>query len=239
MMNKSEIPYRVYSAGGLFTQHELTTNVLIKQAVWEGSKGKFELVLPQSKELRDSERPDIAAYIRNTDLLQVVKCDLMLARFDGVELDTGTVVEYMLAKFLGKPTVILRCDSRRLGSEHMDEPYNLMIKNWPRTVEVHSDSLIHYTRAILDVRETNERGEAYQKTIENELKSVQRGVRNLAEKIVDGLEKVVLIPSPYPPEYREAVYWQVRFMAGGGFEDLLTESLLEEIIEVLRGKDIL
>jgi len=140
-----ENKYTVYAAGGIFTQHDLATNVFIKDSVWRQSDGKFELVLPQSKELRELARPDIAAYIRNVDLAQVVKSDLFLARFDGLELDAGTIIEFMLAKFLGKPTVILRCDSRRLGGESLDEPYNLMVKNWPRTTEVHYDSLIKFT----------------------------------------------------------------------------------------------
>ncbi|MCK5008483.1 MAG: nucleoside 2-deoxyribosyltransferase, partial [Spirochaetales bacterium] len=118
-MNKSKVvdstqevthsvgPYTVYSAGGLFTQHDLATNVLIKEAVWRLSDGKFQLFLPQSRELRELNRPDIEAYIRNGDLLEVVKADIILARFDGLELDSGTVVEFAMAKHLGKPTVIL------------------------------------------------------------------------------------------------------------------------------------
>jgi nucleoside 2-deoxyribosyltransferase len=94
-MNNTTVSYQVYAAGGLFTQHELTTNVLIKEAVWQLSNGKYELILPQSKELRDLDRPDIAAFIRNADLLQVTEADAVLARFDGVELDAGTLVEYM------------------------------------------------------------------------------------------------------------------------------------------------
>ena len=61
-------PYRVYSAGGLFTQHELATNVMIKEAVWRLSGGKYELLLPQSRELELLDRPDVDAYIRNEDL---------------------------------------------------------------------------------------------------------------------------------------------------------------------------
>ena len=100
-----ENKYTVYAAGGIFTQHDLAMNVFIKDSVWKQSHGKFELVLPQSKELRELDRPDIAAYIRNVDLAYVVKSDLLLARFDGLELDAGTLIEFMLAKFLGKPTV--------------------------------------------------------------------------------------------------------------------------------------
>ena len=132
--------YRVYSAGGLFTQHELATNVLIKEAVWRLSGGTFQLLLPQSRELQVLDRPDVDAYIRNEDLVWVVGADIILARFDGVELDAGTVLEFAVAKSLGKPVVILRCDFRGLHGVERTDPYNLMVKNWPRTVEVHLDS---------------------------------------------------------------------------------------------------
>lgn len=238
-MAEAKKTFYVYSAGGLFTQHELTTNVLIKKAVWERSQGKFELVLPQSKEPRHMDRADIAAYIRNTDLLQVIKADMILARFDSVELDTGTVVEYMMAKFLGKPTVILRCDSRRLACDHMDEPYNLMVKNWPRTVEIHIDSLAQYSRVIQNVRDTHGRANTYEAKIENELKTVYKGVDHLASKITEGLEAVLKTGSPYPAEYRETVYRLSRFSPGGDFEELLTDGLVDEIVENLKEKGTL
>ena len=41
-VNNSVGTYTVYSAGGLFTQGELATNVLIKDAVWRLSNGKFQ-----------------------------------------------------------------------------------------------------------------------------------------------------------------------------------------------------
>ena len=226
--------FKIYSAGGLFTQHELTTNVLLKKSIWEQSDGKFELVLPQSKELRHTDRPDIAAYIRNTDLLQVVKADMVLARFDGIELDSGTVVEFMLAKFLGKPTVILRCDSHRLGSNHMDEPYNLMVKNWPRTVEVHIDSLVKYSSVMQDVRDTHGRADSYDVRMDHELKTIQKGLHDLAEKVIDGFHRVLKMDSPYPHEQRELIYQLSRLSPGSGFEEVLTEEKLAEILENLK-----
>ena len=86
-------PYTVYAAGGLFTQHELATNVLIKEAVWRLSDGQFQLVLPQSREMRELNRPDVEAHLRNVDLLEVVKADIVMARFDGLELvrDSGRI----------------------------------------------------------------------------------------------------------------------------------------------------
>ena len=139
-MADSSGPYVIYSAGGLFTQDELTSNILLKEAIWRLSGGRFQLFLPQSREIQELDRPDVQAFIRNMDLLEVIKADMMLARFDGLELDSGTVVEFTVAKLLGKPTVILRSDFRRSSCSGLSEPYNLMVMNWPRTVEIHIDS---------------------------------------------------------------------------------------------------
>lgn len=226
--------YTVYAAGGIFTQHDLTTNVYIKDSVWRQSNGKFELVLPQSKESRESDRSDIAADIRNGDLVHVVKTDIFLARFDGLELDAGTVVEFVLAKFLGKPTVILRCDSRRLGGENLDDPYNLMVRNWPRTVEIHFDSLYKFIVGYAEEREKLGNIETFQTTIKAELQTVIKGVDEIAKKIIKGLETALELKSPYPDEYQEIVYEVIRFSPGSGFEQLLSEEELAELVEKFR-----
>jgi nucleoside 2-deoxyribosyltransferase len=226
--------YKVYAAGGIFTQHELTTNVLIKDAVWRCSNGKYELVLPQSKEMRELNRPDIAAYIRNVDLLHVAKADMFIARFDGLELDAGTVIEFMIAKNLGKPTVILRCDSRRLSGENLDDPYNLMVRNWPRTVEVHIDSLIMYGGLFAEERKALGDSDTFETTIKAEFNTVHKGIDEIARKITDGLEVVGKMKSPFPPEYQEMVYQALRYSPGSGFDQLLTEKGLGEIIQRLR-----
>lgn len=222
--------YTVYAAGGLFTQHELAGNVLIKEAVWRLSKGRFQLVLPQSKEVEELD----AAYLRNADLLHVVKADIVLARFDGLELDSGTVVEFTMAKSLGKPTVILRCDYRRSSGQGIDEPYNLMVKSWPRTVEVHSDSIISYMGLLAEEREALGQESTFQATMKAELNAVQKGVDEIATKIIDGLEAVIKMKSPYPAAYQEIVYEASRYSPGGGFDQLLTENELGEVIQRLR-----
>jgi nucleoside 2-deoxyribosyltransferase len=223
-------PYEVYAAGGLFTQHELATNVLIKEAVWRLSNGKFQLVLPQSVELKELD----ATYLRNVSLLDVVKADIIIARFDGLELDAGTVVEFAVAKSLGKPTVILRCDYRRLSGKGIEEPYNLMVKSWPRTVEVHIDSLLNYVGILAEERKALGDRVTFQATIKAELNTVQKGADEIAKKIIDGLEAVIRMKSPYPPEYQEVVYKALRYSPGSGFDQLFTENELGEIIQRLR-----
>lgn len=231
--------YRVYLAGGLFTQHELATNVSMKEAVWRLSNGRFELVLPQSKELRQLDRPDLAAYLRNADLHQLVQADILIARFDGPELDTGAVVEFIVAKMLGKPSVIIRTDSRHLSGDGLDDPYNLMVRNWPRSIEVYIDSLIDYVQMIAEARETLRDTKSGGLFLEAELAIVRRGTDAMAVRVIEALNSVVEMESPYPPELREVVYEAVRYAPGAGFDQLLTEHHLKATLQKLMKHDTL
>jgi nucleoside 2-deoxyribosyltransferase len=232
-------PFMIYSAGGLFTQDELGTNVLLKEAVWRLSNGKFQLFLPQSREIQELDRPDVDAYIRNIDLLAVVKSDIILARFDGLELDSGTVVEFVMAKSLGKPTVILRSDFRRVNFANFCEPYNLMVKNWPRSVEVHLNSYRIWASLFANKLQELKDEDRFQGTLKAELGTMQKSVDAIAEQIIASMEAVIKMKSPYPPEYQEEVYKALRYSPGSGFEELLTESELEETLLRLRNNGTL
>lgn len=230
-------PFSVYAAGGMFNLHELATNVSIKEAVWRLSNGKFRLNLPQSIELREWT----AAHIRNVALLAVVKADVVMVRFDGLELDSGTVVEFDKAKTLGKPVVILRSDGRGLPKEAniaaakaLEEPYNLMVKNWPRTVEVHFESLSRYALLLAEQRKTDSENMTFQTTIQPELGAIQKCIDEIAAEIVKALEKVIEMKSPYPAGYKEIVYKAFRHSPGSGFDKFLTEKELDQIIQRLR-----
>jgi nucleoside 2-deoxyribosyltransferase len=227
-------PYTVYSAGGLFTQDELATNIMIKEAVWRLSDGKFQLVLPQSRELQELDRPNVEAYIRNDDLLEVVKADIILVRFEGPELDSGTVVEFTMAKCLGKPTVILRSDFRSTSFAGLCEPYNLMVKNWPRSVDIHLNSYIIWAGLFAEERQAFGDGEPFEAMMKAELGTAQKSVDEIAKQTIVGMEAVLKMESPYPPEYQELVYKAARFSPGCGFDQMLTENELDEIIHRLR-----
>jgi nucleoside 2-deoxyribosyltransferase len=227
-------PYRVFSSGGLFTQDELATNVLLKDAVWRLSNGKFQLFLPQFRELRELDRPDVEAYIRNDDLLEVVKADIILVRFEGLELDSGTVVEFVTAKYLGKPTVILRTDFRRQSCTGLSEPYNLMVMNWPRTKEIHLNSFEVWASIFTEEFQALDDNELSQATMEAELGIIQESVDEIAKQVIAGLEAVLEMESPYPPEYQELVYKAARISPGSGFDQMLPTNELDKIISRLR-----
>ena len=231
--NNAPGPYTIYSAGGLFTQDELSTNILFKEAIWRLSNGKFQLFLPQSRELQELDNPNIAAYLRNTDLLEVVRSDILLARFEGLELDAGTVMEFAMAKFLGKPTVILRSDLRNVSFAGFCEPFNLMAKNWPRTVEVHLNAYKVWAGIFGGELKKYNESDTLQGVMEAELSTSKKSVDEFANKVIAGLEAVISMKSPYPPAYQEVVYQAARFSPGCGFDEMLTADELSEIVERL------
>lgn len=232
-------PFIIYSAGGLFTQDELATNVLLKEAVWRLSNGKFQLFLPQSREVQELKRPDIEAHIRNTDLLEVMKADMLLCRFDGPELDSGTVMEYAMAKFLGKPAVLLRCDFRQVVFIGTCGPYNSMVKNWPRTVEIQVHSFQIWGELLSKERHEFDNDDTLKDLMKCELSTLQASVDEIAEQVISGLEAVITMPSPYPTEYQDMVYHAARYSLGSGFDHLLSKKTLDGIIQRLRNNGTL
>ena len=230
---KSLLPLTIYAAGGLFTYRELAMNLAMKEAIWQQSAGKYQLILPQSEQPEGFENPDVSLQIRNTDLWHVMRTDLLLAQFDGLELDAGTVAEYMMAKFLGKPTVILRSDSRRMQNAGFDEPYNLMLKNYPRTVVLHIDSLSDYLDRWEGFKPGQGQGLDFGALIEREKQAMAQGVRDLAGKIMAAFDEALGMPSPYPEDMKKEIYRAARLLPGSGFDQFVSEGDLEILIDRL------
>ena len=113
---------RIYHAGDLFDFKHLSGNRLLSDAVQKVSHGFYQTILPQDTEgnqLRNTS-------IRNGDLELVMSCHLALFNFDGTDLDSGTVVEFMITKMLDIPCVLLRTDFRNAGDQTVSsDPWNL------------------------------------------------------------------------------------------------------------------
>ena len=145
MTEKSKIEYTVYFAGALFDHKELIGNALLASYIDDLSKGKYKCVLPQDLE----QTTDRAVVIRNQDLAQVMKCDLAIFNFDGSELDSGTVVEFLYAKSLDIPSVIIRSDFRGSGEQGEEgDKWNLMASFYPRTRKLEFNSKDWYQSKI-------------------------------------------------------------------------------------------
>src|SRR5215469_2754066 len=111
--------FSVYFAGELFSGKHLLGNAALAEAISQVSNLQFICVLPQTFEPRNLN----AKGIRDKDL---VDCDLAIFNFDGGEVDSGTVVEYLFAKFADISSLLLRTDFRRPGDAG-DDPWNLVM----------------------------------------------------------------------------------------------------------------
>jgi nucleoside 2-deoxyribosyltransferase len=133
----------VYFAGELFNAKHLSGNAALAAAIQRRSSGQFVCVLPQTLESREEG----AHFIRDEDLEHLICSDIALFNFDGSEIDSGTVVEFMVAKFADIPALLLRTDFRRGGDQGQD-PWNLMLSFYPRTKTCCLDSMALYKTAL-------------------------------------------------------------------------------------------
>jgi nucleoside 2-deoxyribosyltransferase len=150
--------FSIYFAGSLFNHKDLTGNALLAEHIERGSGHKYRCCLPQNVEQHQTTALDI----RNQDIAKLIECDLGLFNFDGTELDAGVVVEFMLAKFLDIPTVILRSDFRTCGEKEIGgEDWNFMCSFYPRTRVVKFNSIQLYQEATEESQTLNEAFDLY------------------------------------------------------------------------------
>ena len=183
---------RYYSGGELFSLKHLLGNVALAQAIKRVSNGTYEAVLPQDLEVADKR----GKAIRDVDILTLLSCDLALFQFDGSELDSGTVAEFMLAKFADIPTVLLRTDFRKAGDSPQD-PWNLMLSDYPRTEKVILNGMDIYRAARSTVTGSND-----EQTQKATALFVLDGVAN---RVVESFNKVISSPPRLPAHLREPV----------------------------------
>ncbi len=211
-------PLSIYFAGELFSLKHLSGNAMLADAIQRVSNGRFACVVPQDLEQREYT----AISIRDQDLLHVVSCDVGLFNFDGPELDSGTVVEYMIAKMLDIPCVIIRTDFRSAG-DFRGLPWNLMLAEYPRTKVVLLDAMADYQKAL--------------KKTQSPLEAAQYATDDLARSVVEAFNDVMAEKPVLTPELRASVYEWIRHLPGATFAQLLTEDSLKNILssKVSRG----
>lgn len=212
-------PYTIYFAGELFSLKHLAGNALLADYIHSESQNRYYCALPQDLEQRDNT----PLSIRDGDILSVVSCDCGLFHFDGPELDSGTVVEFLLAKLLDIPSVIVRTDFRQGGDSRLD-PWNLMVSNYPRTKVLILDGLGSYQKV-------RNRGAVSQ------VEASLGATRSLAKDIVTALDQVRAIPPVLTPELRGPIYEWFRHLPGESFARLLSAETTKEILssKIARG----
>jgi len=204
----------VYFAGDLFNHKDLTGNLLLAEAIERESSGRYVCVLPQHLEQSTSRSIDI----RNNDLCKIVSADVILVNFDGTELDSGTVIEFLFAKALDVPAVILRSDFRSAGDQERGDPWNLMCSGYPRTGKLTLNAMAWYQEAW-------GKGGGTAAVLE-------RLYSKLSKAIITEFDNVYNEPSLIDSQQMLCnVYeWGLRF-PGNGFSDLFTDQKLKSLLE--------
>ena len=214
-------PFKIYFAGDLFNHKDLFGNLLLADSIAEQSSGHFICTLPQNLENSSGRSVDI----RNQDLLQIILSDLVLLNFDGSELDSGTVVEFIFAKVLDIPAVILRTDFRRTGDQGRDEdPWNLMCSGYPRTEVITLNGMARYQKAIRSETKGREVLKCY--------------YSRLAKEVIQGFKAVLTKPSDLVSDkvqILERYRWALSF-PGSGLKELMSEEEVKRILIEKKGK---
>ena len=141
---------KIYFAGDLFDAKDLGGNLILAGKIDEISGGRYKVMLPQNGECEVRERTSQS--IRDADFELLFNCDVIVANFDGTDLDSGTVVEFCFAKMVDMPAVLLRTDFRNSGDHTLPdgEPWNLMCSHYPRTKVLHINAMMRYHDCLKD-----------------------------------------------------------------------------------------
>lgn len=197
--------YSIYFAGELFSAKHLYGNVLLAEEIFTLSEGRFISVVPQNLEQRETT----AHAIRDQDIRTCLSCDVGLFHYDGPELDSGTVVEFLFAKFADIPSVLLRTDFRN-GGDQGGDPWNLMTSFFPRTEVITLDAMSIYKEAF-----------AENQASASELLRSKAGsaasaamTRVIAKKVIPALERVITMPPILAREKAAAIYEWLAVMPG-------------------------
>lgn len=194
-------PFTIYYAGDLFDHKHLVGNAILASYIEKCSEGQYKCIVPQNLEQPSRRGVDI----RNKDLRMVMECDLGIFNFDGADLDSGTVAEFMYAKALDIPAVLFRSDLRISGDQHRDD-WNLMCSFYPRTEIIQFNGMAWY-------KEINEASNSLDETIE-------RLYTRIASKVIEGLDtvrKTTPLSKGDQAQTEEWYRWALRF-AGSGLE---------------------
>ena len=211
--------YTIYFAGELFDHKHLIGNALLAENIERLSDGRYRCVLPQDLEQTDARAVDI----RNQDLIGVATCDLALFNFDGSDLDSGTVVEFVYAKLLDIPAVILRTDFRGGGDQTDGDAWNLMASFYPRTRNVTLNAMAWYQEAR---RESDTASDA-----------AARYCDRIARAVIDALDAVraepPLLAAAAPDDIEHLYRWAMRFPGNGLAERMAGDSSLRDAVQAL------
>jgi len=205
-MKKKQRSLNVFFGGELFDLKHLIGNAYLAEAIYEKSHGRYLCALPQDFDPRGKA----PRAVRDHHIRALMGCDLALFSFDGPDLDSGTLAEFMIAKFADIPAVILRSDRRGAGGR--TPQWNSMANFYPRTAVLSLDGLGAY-KAILKKRH-RKLDEVIRLAGQHSSADAQRMCDDIAAAVVRAFDRVREMPPVMPKHLREEVYNWLPLMPG-------------------------
>jgi nucleoside 2-deoxyribosyltransferase len=205
-MKKKKRSFTVYFASELYGLKHIIGNAYLAEAIYERSHGSYLCELPQDFEPRGT-RPRA---IRDRDIRKLIGCDLALFNFDGADIESGTAIEFMLAKFADIPSVVLRSDLRAGGDS--SDPWTLMASFYPRTANIIVDSLQSY-KTIMK-RRHRRLDEILRLAGQHSSADAQRACDEVAAACVRAFDRVRAVEPVMPKHLREEAYNWLALMSG-------------------------
>jgi nucleoside 2-deoxyribosyltransferase len=198
-------PKRVYIAGELFSAKHLLGNAVLAEEIYHASSSRYHPILPQNIELREQSPKSI----RDQDLRSLLACDAAVFHFDGPELDSGTVVEFLFAKFADLPSVLVRTDFRRAGDQGEEgDPWNLMASFYPRTLSVIAPAMAAYQRGNPPGMTAESLHAKRSSALATEV------ISDTARRIIEALDAVIAQPPHLTPDLEPNVRRWLEIMPG-------------------------
>ena len=214
---ESPRPLRIYFAGDLFDCKDLGGNLMLAQAIERRSDGRYQVMLPQDGECEVTQRTSQS--IRDADFELLFSCDVIVANFDGPDLDSGTVVEFCFAKMIDMPAVLLRTDFRDGGDKTLPDgsPWNLMCSHYPRTENLHLNAMVLFHQCKAETLEQADFLNCYYDRI--------------ASEIIAALDRVTAEPAWLEGHRLMEQYKSAVRSIGGSMPKRLPKARLREIID--------
>lgn len=195
---KQRLKLTGYFAGALFSAQDLFGNRALGAEIERVSDGLVQIDLPQDLSVQETGN---GKGTRSADYLGMIQRDFVIANFNGPELDSGTVAEYMVASMIGIPRVQFRSDFRNVGDvrTYFDSsitvrpteavPYNLMLG--------HDESATVFVNSM----------ELYKSTVD-----LQEFLRKVANAALEGIRLAFKSQGAAPEDYTSHEVPLVRYL---------------------------
>jgi nucleoside 2-deoxyribosyltransferase len=229
-MKKKLRSLTVFFAGELFNLKHLIGNAYLAEAIYEKSHGRYLCALPQDFDPRGTA----PRAVRDHHIRSLVGCDLALFSFDGADLDSGTLAEFMLAKFADIPSVILRSDRRGPSA---GQAWNLMASFYPRTAVLTLDGPGTYKKMLK--KRHRRLDQVIRLAGQHSSADAQRTCDEVAAAVVRALDRVRELPPVMPRHLREECYNWLSLLPGLRGKEKPLRREFEHYLETKVQRDLL